>query len=72
MKTPQNFGGTCGVLNMGMSVIVILYVVVGFFGYMKYGSAAEGSITLNLPKDEMLVIIGLQYTERNYEKYSQI
>lgn len=53
MKTPQNFGGTCGVLNKGMTVIVILYVVVGLFGYIKYGAGAEGSITLNLPKKEV-------------------
>ena len=53
MKTPQNFGGSCGVLNIGMTVIVILYVVVGFFGYIKYGSEAAGSITLNLPQDQV-------------------
>ncbi|XP_043286121.1 proton-coupled amino acid transporter-like protein CG1139 [Venturia canescens] len=54
MKTPENFGGTCGVLNKGMTVIVILYVVVGFFGYIKYGSEAAGSITLNLPTHEVM------------------
>jgi len=53
MKTPQNFGGYCGVLNMGMSVIVILYIAIGFFGYIKYGSEAAGSVTFNLPQDEV-------------------
>ena len=51
MKTPQNFRGTFGVLNIGMTVIVFLYIIVGFFGYIKYGADATGSITLNLPKD---------------------
>lgn len=51
MKTPQNFRGTFGVLNVGMFVIVLLYIVVGFFGYIKYGPQASGSITLNLPMD---------------------
>lgn len=51
MKTPQNFRGTFGVLNVGMFVIVLLYILVGFFGYIKYGPDAAGSITLNLPMD---------------------
>ncbi|XP_014206432.1 proton-coupled amino acid transporter-like protein CG1139 [Copidosoma floridanum] len=54
MKTPQNFRGTCGVLNIGMVVIVILYIIVGFFGYVKYGPEAAGSITLNLPMDAVM------------------
>lgn len=53
MKTPQHFGGTFGVLNIGMSVIVMLYIIVGAFGYIKYGAAAEGSVTLNLPKEDV-------------------
>lgn len=56
MKTPQHFGGYCGVLNIGMSVIVVLYILVGFFGYIKYGEEAAGSITLNLPNDAMYVV----------------
>ncbi|KAG7209495.1 hypothetical protein KM043_015580 [Ampulex compressa] len=52
MKTPQYFGGYCGVLNIGMTVIVILYILMGFFGYIKYGEEADGSITFNLPKTE--------------------
>lgn len=52
MKTPQNFGGYCGVLNIGMTVIVVLYIVIGFFGYIKYGSESAGSVTFNLPKDQ--------------------
>lgn len=53
MKTPQYFGGYCGVLNIGMTVIVALYILIGFFGYIKYGSSASGSVTFNLPADEV-------------------
>ena len=53
METPKSFGGYFGVLNRGMFVIVILYVLVGFFGYIKYGSESAGSVTLNLPQQEM-------------------
>lgn len=53
MKNPQHFLGCPGVLNCAMSVVVILYAVIGFFGYLKYGDATEGSVTLNLPVDEV-------------------
>lgn len=53
MKTPKSFGRPFGVLNMAMLLIIIMYVGMGFLGYMKYGSGALGSITLNLPTDEM-------------------
>lgn len=53
MKTPQYFGGYCGVLNIGMTVIVALYIVMGFFGYIKYGAKAGGSVTFNLPPEEV-------------------
>ncbi|XP_029171872.1 proton-coupled amino acid transporter-like protein CG1139 isoform X2 [Nylanderia fulva] len=54
MKTPKSFGGYYGVLNIGMSVIVVLYIIIGFFGYLKYGSEAAGSVTFNLPQEEAL------------------
>ncbi|XP_063239964.1 proton-coupled amino acid transporter-like protein pathetic isoform X2 [Bacillus rossius redtenbacheri] len=54
MKTPTHFIGCPGVLNVGMFIVAILYNSVGFFGYLKYGDKTEGSITLNLPTDEIL------------------
>jgi solute carrier family 36 (proton-coupled amino acid transporter) len=48
MKTPQDFGGLSGVLSTGMVIVACLYTSVGFFGYLKYGDAVRGSITLNL------------------------
>lgn len=56
MKTPKSFGGNLGVLNRSMIVIIFLYVGMGFFGYLKYGSDIKGSITLNLPQNELYVI----------------
>lgn len=53
MKTPTHFTGCPGVLNTGMFFVVLLYSSVGFFGYLKYGSLTEPSITLNLPQDEL-------------------
>lgn len=53
MKTPEAFGGTTGVLNTGMVIVAALYTAVGFFGYLKYGDDVQGSITLNLPPNDM-------------------
>lgn len=53
MKTPQHFVGICGVLNKGMSGVTLVYIFLGFLGYLKYQDATLGSITLNLPTEEM-------------------
>lgn len=53
MKTPQHFIGICGVLNKGMSGVTMVYILLGFVGYVKYGNDALGSITLNLPIEEI-------------------
>ncbi|KAL0102324.1 hypothetical protein PUN28_018690 [Cardiocondyla obscurior] len=53
MKTPQHFVGICGVLNKGMSSVTLVYILLGFLGYAKYQDATLGSITLNLPTEEI-------------------
>lgn len=47
MRNPQDFGGLTGVMNTGMSLVVILYTAIGFFGYLKFGDLTKSSITLN-------------------------
>ncbi|CAH0717467.1 unnamed protein product, partial [Brenthis ino] len=54
MAKPQQFLGCPGVLNIAMTIVISLYGLVGFFGYLKYGDAVRGSVTLNLPQDEIL------------------
>nr|XP_039257967.1 LOW QUALITY PROTEIN: proton-coupled amino acid transporter 4-like [Styela clava] len=46
MRTPEYFPK---IIYIGMTMISILYIVFGFIGYLKFGSKACGSITLNLP-----------------------
>lgn len=53
MAKPERFGTRFGVLNCAMVPITLLYTVVGFFGYLKYGQHTQGSITLNLPNDQL-------------------
>ncbi|KAJ0183598.1 hypothetical protein K1T71_000021 [Dendrolimus kikuchii] len=49
MKTPKAFGKPCGVLNVGMTIIVLLYVAVGALGYTYCVNNCSDSITLDLP-----------------------
>lgn len=53
MATPRAFVRPCGIMNAGMSIVLSLYILLGFFGYWKYGEEAKGSITLNIPQSEM-------------------
>ncbi|CAG9791761.1 unnamed protein product [Diatraea saccharalis] len=51
MANPKRFLGCPGVLNVAMVIVISLYGIVGFFGYIQYGDLVKGSITLNLPED---------------------
>ncbi|XP_034134091.1 proton-coupled amino acid transporter-like protein CG1139 isoform X4 [Drosophila guanche] len=54
MRNPTHFIGCPSVLNFGMGLVIALYTLVGFFGFLKYGPDTEASITLNLPLDDKL------------------
>ena len=53
MKSPRELTGWDGILNTGMTLVTVLYITIGFFGYLKFGDKVEGSITLNLPVDDL-------------------
>ncbi|KAG5681514.1 hypothetical protein PVAND_010940 [Polypedilum vanderplanki] len=58
MKKPENFSKfPFGVLHIGMSFVSIIYTVLGTMGYWKFGEQTEGSLTLNLPTDQILAQI---------------
>lgn len=69
MKNPDHFLGCPGVLNISMSVVVCLYAFVGFCGYLKYGDATDGSVTLNLPVDELWAIYLLTHQNHSTIRY---
>lgn len=52
MKKPFKFNRPAGVLNIGMIFIASLFILVGFFGYWKYGEAVKGTLTVNLPESD--------------------
>lgn len=57
MAKPTHFLGCPGVLLISMSIVVSLYTLLGFFGYLRFGDDVTGSITLNLPMDEWPAIL---------------
>ncbi|KAL1456240.1 hypothetical protein WDU94_000985 [Cyamophila willieti] len=52
MATPRHFVGLCGVLNQGMGGVTLVYIFLGFIGYLKYGESTQDNITYNLPQEE--------------------
>ncbi|XP_043802069.1 proton-coupled amino acid transporter-like protein pathetic [Apis laboriosa] len=54
MKNPHHFLGCPSVLNITMTIVVSLYTVLGVFGYLKYTEDIKGSITLNIPTEDIL------------------
>lgn len=52
MKRPEHMLGNCGVVNVAVCFITILYTMVGALGYAQYGEATKGSVTLNLPTND--------------------
>ncbi|XP_029407330.2 proton-coupled amino acid transporter-like protein CG1139 [Bactrocera dorsalis] len=52
MKSPRDYLGLYGILNMGLVTSLILYVLIAFFGYWRYGVKVKDSITSNLPMED--------------------
>jgi solute carrier family 36 (proton-coupled amino acid transporter) len=53
MRKPENFSKRLGVLNVGMVIATAMYIIIGVVGYWKYGEEVLGSVTLNLPNEDM-------------------
>lgn len=51
MRNPKQFSTVFGVLNVGMVIVTSLIILTGFMGYLKFGEAVRGSLTLNLPEE---------------------
>lgn len=53
MREPKKFRQPIGVFNVGIVLTALLFAITGMCGYMKYGTAAQGSMTLNIAEDQM-------------------
>ncbi|XP_034255535.1 proton-coupled amino acid transporter 1 isoform X2 [Thrips palmi] len=54
MKNPRDFSRPLGVMNVGSVFIGVLLVSLGSVGYLKFGDAVKGSLTLNLEQTSVL------------------
>jgi len=50
------------VLDLTMASVAIMYISMGFFGYITFGEDIQASVTLNLPKLPFYVVVKLSYT----------
>lgn len=56
MEKPEKFLGAFGVLNVSCYILATACIIVGFFGFARFGCEVRGSITLNLPPKEPLAL----------------
>ena len=49
----QDMLGYNGVLNTSMTLVVALYIAMGFYGYLRFGEDIDATISLNLPPADM-------------------
>lgn len=54
MKNPKALTGKFSILTYVMAILIFFYIVLGFFGYARYGENVERYVTLSFPQDENL------------------
>ncbi|KAH8348002.1 hypothetical protein KR084_002972 [Drosophila pseudotakahashii] len=54
MAHPQSYLGIFGVLNLAVFFILLSNMFFGIMGYWRFGEDVHASITLNIPKNEIL------------------
>uniref|UniRef100_A0A8D8RY62 Proton-coupled amino acid transporter 1 n=1 Tax=Cacopsylla melanoneura TaxID=428564 RepID=A0A8D8RY62_9HEMI len=54
MKTPSDYRKPFGVFNLGMVIVAGADILIGFWGYAKWGDKTQSSITWNLPASSVL------------------
>lgn len=53
MANPESIGKPLGVINVGMTISTIAYVLLGFVSYWHFGDDILGSVTLNFDNNLM-------------------
>lgn len=53
MRNPHDYARNSGVIHIGMVITTIIYALIGFMGYVRYGEDIQPSIALNFPGNEV-------------------
>lgn len=53
MANAAYFTGCPSILCVAIIIVIFLYSLIGSIGFLKYGSDVKGTLTLNLPDDEI-------------------
>ncbi|CAI4231449.1 unnamed protein product [Auanema sp. JU1783] len=61
MQSPQSFIAWNGVLNSSCLVVLAIFLVTGFYGYLSLGDAVKDTATLNLPMTPFYQTIKLMF-----------
>ncbi|EPB80052.1 transmembrane amino acid transporter protein [Ancylostoma ceylanicum] len=61
MDEPLHFITNNGVLNTSCLLVLVLYMTVGFFGYLRFGDGIMDTLTLNLPQTNFYQAIKLMF-----------
>ncbi|CAD5219149.1 unnamed protein product [Bursaphelenchus xylophilus] len=61
MQSPQNFIQWNGVLNTSCMVVLAIFSVIGFYGYLAVGNEVADTVTLNLPDEPFYQILKIMF-----------
>ncbi|VDO19786.1 unnamed protein product [Heligmosomoides polygyrus] len=61
MDEPLHFITKNGVLNTSCLLVLVLYMTVGFFGYLRFGDDIMDTLTLNLPQTNFYQAIKIMF-----------
>uniref|UniRef100_A0A6B2FW96 Proton-coupled amino acid transporter 1 (Trinotate prediction) n=1 Tax=Myxobolus squamalis TaxID=59785 RepID=A0A6B2FW96_MYXSQ len=66
MKKPERF---FMVIDLSMGFVCLLYITSGFLGYAAFGDKVRGSVTLNLPHNNLSLLIEFGYVVTIFLSY---
>ncbi|KAG0165022.1 neutral amino acid transporter [Apophysomyces sp. BC1034] len=58
MKDPKKFPR---VLNIGMVIVTVIFILIGAIGYIAFGDTTQASIVANLPREPLSITVQLLY-----------